>query len=283
MNRVEIHRDSAYWEIGLDALDMKNYVAVNYTLIRKYGLHAAVMIGELASEARYWKEKGKLEEGWFFSTVENVEKYTGLNAYFQRETLKTLQEIGIVEVKYSGLPRKRYVRVNPMRLIEEMTDDGEIADDGQCSTQSITRDEHSSEQVTDTVNDNNLKEQPKQTTKKKERKKPAETFDSIIAERTDNPELAEALGEFIRMRDRIKRPLTNYALKLRLNTLWRLGKTDDERIAIVNQSVGACWQDFYELKEDGQHSATPRPSTEHRRTSEAFTRDFGDQQIIDFE
>ena len=84
---------------------------------------------------------------------------------------------------------------------------------------------------------------------KKERKKPAETFDSIIAERTDNPELVEALGEFVRMRTRIKKPLTNYALTLRLNKLWRLGSTDEERIAIVEQSIGACWQDFFPLRE----------------------------------
>lgn len=84
---------------------------------------------------------------------------------------------------------------------------------------------------------------------KKERKKPS-TFDAIIAERTDNPELVKAIGEFIRMRSRIKKPLTDYALQLRLSKLWRLGKTDEERIAIVNQSVGACWQDFFELKED---------------------------------
>lgn len=83
---------------------------------------------------------------------------------------------------------------------------------------------------------------------KKERKKPS-SFDAIIAERTDNDKLREVIGEFIRMRSRIGKPLTNYALTLRLNKLWRLGSTDDERIAIVEQSVGAGWQDFYELKE----------------------------------
>jgi hypothetical protein len=80
-----------------------------------------------------------------------------------------------------------------------------------------------------------------------ERKK-SRTFDAIIAERTDNDELVSAIGEFIRMRERIKKPLTDYALRLRLKKLWELGSTDEERIAIVNQSVGACWQDFYELK-----------------------------------
>ena len=121
---------------------------------------------------------------------------------------------------------------------------------------------------------------------KKERKKPAETFDSIIAERTDNPELVEALGEFVRMRTRIKKPLTNYALKLRLNTLWKLGKTDDERVAIVNQSVGACWQDFYELKDDSARHGTAqrgRENAEQAKAREIYERDFSGVRIEEFE
>lgn len=244
-----VHRSSTYWEMGLEALDFKNYVAVNYTLIRKYGLHAAVLIGELASEARYYKRNGKLSDGWFFSTVENVEEHTGLNAYYQREALKTLQDIGFLEIKYSGLPRKRYFRIDAMRVIEEMSANEEIAGQEQCSTQLTTSDATSEPLVADTVDDNNCNEQPKQTTKKKERKK-LSNFDAIIAERTDNEKLREVIGEFIRMRSRIGKPLTNYALTLRLNKLWRLGSTDEERIAIVEQSVGAGWQDFYELKEE---------------------------------
>lgn len=84
---------------------------------------------------------------------------------------------------------------------------------------------------------------------RKERKKPS-AFDAIIAERTDNEVLRQALGEFIRLRARIRKPLTDYALTLRLNKLWKLGATDEERIAIVNQSIGAGWQDFYPLKEE---------------------------------
>lgn len=100
--------------------------------------------------------------------------------------------------------------------------------------------------------DTNTKDPSTKDNTKKERKKPS-TFGAIIAERTDNPELINAIGEFIRMRARIRKPLTDYALNLRLNKLWRLADNDADRIAIVNQSVGACWQDFFELREpDGQ-------------------------------
>ena len=249
---MPVQRAEGYWNLGLDFLDSGNYIAANRSLIKAFGLNLAVIIGELASEARYWKREGKLQDGWFFSTVENIEKATGINGYYQRDAIKQLQALGFIEIKYKDAPRKRYFRINGMNIIQtiaQIEEEEETAGERQCFTQCTINDAPSAPLMVHPVDDNNNKEQ-QQPTKKKERRKPVETFDSIIAERTDNPELVEAIGEFIRMRSRIKKPLTNYALKLRLKTLWKLGKTDEERIAIVEQSVGACWQDFYELKSD---------------------------------
>lgn len=248
---MPVHRAEGYWNLGLDFLDSGNYIAANRSLIRAFGLNVAVIIGELASEARYWKREGKLEDGWFFSTVENIEKATGLNSYYQRDAIKQLQGLGFIETKYKGLPRKRYFRINGMAIIQtiaEIEEEEETAGQPQCFTQCTINDAPSAPLMTHPVNDNNNKEQ-QQPTKKKERKKPS-TFDAVIAERTNNPDLVNAIGEFIRMRSMMKKPLTDYALRMRLNKLWKLGNTDEERIAIVEQSVGACWQDFYELKSD---------------------------------
>lgn len=265
-----VHRSSSYWEMGLEALDFKNYVAVNYTLIRKYGLHAAVLIGELASEARYYKRNSKLSDGWFFSTVENVEEHTGLNAYYQREALKTLQDIGFLEIKYSGLPRKRYFRIDAMRVIEEMSANEEIAGQEQCSTQLTTSDATSEPLVAGTVDDNNCNEQPEQTTKKKERKKPAETYDSIIDSYTDNGELRSALAEFVKMRKMMKKPLTSKALSLLLTSkkgLDGLASTDAEKIDIVNQTIMHSWQGFFPLKD-----IEAKKNTAPHETSSGFNR-----------
>lgn len=249
---MPVQRAEGYWNLGLDFLDSGNYIAANRSLIKAFGLHVAVIIGELASEAKYWKKRGQLEDGWFFSTVENIEEATGLNAYYQREAIKQLHELGFIETKYKGLPRKRYIRVNGMNIIQtiaQIEGEQENADERQCFTQLTTSDAPSEPLATHPVDDNNNKEQQQPTTKKKERKK-LSTFDAIIAERTDNPKLREVIGEFIRMRARIKKPLTDYALRMRLNKLWRLGSTDEERIAIAEQSIGACWQDFFPLKGD---------------------------------
>ncbi len=232
-------RDDGYWRLGIDFLDSGNYIAVNRSLVKLLGLDSAVLIGELASEARYWDEMGKLDDGWFFSTVENVETSTGLSAYRQRKAVSALVDMGVIEMESRGLPKTRYFRVVFPKLLTLVND--------KSLKNCPTVDEKIGQLEAKNVPLNNYKEQQQRTTTKKERKK-ENTFDAIIAERTDNDELVSAIGEFIRMRERIKKPLTDYALRLRLKKLWELGSTDDERIAIVNQSVGACWQDFYELK-----------------------------------
>jgi uncharacterized phage protein (TIGR02220 family) len=110
-----------YWGLGLDFLASGNYIAVNRSLVKAYGLNVAVLIGELASEAKYWNDKGALDDGWFYSTVKNVEDATGLNAYYQREAVAKLQKLGFIEVRYKDLPRKRYFRINGMNLLLGVT------------------------------------------------------------------------------------------------------------------------------------------------------------------
>lgn len=244
---MAVYRSAEYWSLGIDFLAAGNYIAVNRSLIKVFGLEGAVLIGELASEAKYWNDRDKLEDGWFFSTIENVEEATGLSGYQQRKALSELTKAGVVETAQKGIPKKRYVRIHFMELVNLVND--------KSSKNFTTVGEETSPLESEKVDVNNYKEQLEETTKKKERRKPS-TFDAIISERTDNPELARAIGEFIRMRARIKKPLTDYALKLRLNNLWKLGKTDEERIAIVEQSVGASWQDFYELKDDSAKAKT---------------------------
>jgi hypothetical protein len=89
---------------------------------------------------------------------------------------------------------------------------------------------------------------------KKEQKKKTESFDSIIDGYTDNQELKEALIEFIKMRQRIRKPMTNYALSLMLKKLDKLGSTTKNKTNVLNQSIVNGWQDVYPLKQNGQRN-----------------------------
>lgn len=102
----------------LNLIASNNFIVVNKTIIKALGLDEAVILGELASEYMYWKNQGRLIDGYFFSTIENIEENTTLTAHKQREALKHLQEIEIVDVQRKGLPAKRYIRIDEKRLME---------------------------------------------------------------------------------------------------------------------------------------------------------------------
>lgn len=99
------------------------FIVANKTLIRKIGLSEAVLIGELCSELNYWKEKGESEGGWFFSTVANVERETGIKKVTQATILNKLQGLGLLEFRRAGLPPKRYIRLDFDAIAQVLNDD----------------------------------------------------------------------------------------------------------------------------------------------------------------
>lgn len=87
---------------------------------------------------------------------------------------------------------------------------------------------------------------------KKERKpkKQTKSYDEQITEYTQNEELQNALKAFVQMRSFIKKPMTEYALKLMLKKLDDLGNNDTTKIAILNQSITHNWQGIFPLKDE---------------------------------
>ena len=84
----------------------------------------------------------------------------------------------------------------------------------------------------------------------KAQSKPVENFDSIIQKSTESTELREALVEFVKFRKLIKKPMTNKALELIIAKLNKLGQSDRERVAIINQSIERGWAGVFSLKEE---------------------------------
>lgn len=96
-------------------------------------------------------------------------------------------------------------------------------------------------------------ENEKLKAKKAKPKKQTKSYDEQIEEYTQNKELQDALKAFVQMRSFIKKPLTEYGLKLSLGNLSKLGRTDEEKIAIVNRSVEHNWQGFFGIKEESSY------------------------------
>ena len=107
----------------LSILATSNFITVNRTIAEKVGLEAAVIFGELASESLYWQQNNPEQwDGWFFSTVENLEKRTYLSAHSQRLALNKLQEQGWITIEKRGMPAKRYIRIHEEEIARVVND-----------------------------------------------------------------------------------------------------------------------------------------------------------------
>lgn len=111
--------------ILMSLLSNSGYIIVNKEIIKKIGLHEAIILGELCSEYCYWEKANKLDNGYFFSTRENIAENTGLSAYQQREPFKKLVNIGIVKEKLKGMPQLKWYSLdmdNLYKLFNEKID-----------------------------------------------------------------------------------------------------------------------------------------------------------------
>ena len=102
--------------INLIASD--NFIVVNRSLMKILGLKEAILLGELASEFNYYQKNNLLDEnGFFYSTIENIQDNTTLSSYEQKKCLDNLSERGLINVILKGIPAKRHIRINSYQII----------------------------------------------------------------------------------------------------------------------------------------------------------------------
>ena len=70
----------------------------------------------------------------------------------------------------------------------------------------------------------------------------------LIDSYTQNDDLKTTINDFIGMRNKIKKPVTQRALKGILNKLDSFTNNDFEKILILENSIENCWLSVYELK-----------------------------------
>ena len=83
---------------------------------------------------------------------------------------------------------------------------------------------------------------------KKERKKKKTSYDEVINSKVENAEIKDLLYEFIKMRALKKKPLTDRALSIQINKLFKISSDLETQKQIIENSIVKCWDEFYELK-----------------------------------
>lgn len=134
------------------------------------------------------------------------------------------------------------------------------------------------------IADESKKERKKVPAKKKEKPKReiAKTFDDILDYYTSNQDIKDALIEFIKMRQRIRRPLTNRALTLNLGKLDELASDNEEKLEIIQQTIMNSWQSFYGINDFGKFKKkSPSYDLEkYKKESNQIKKDYGDSYTM---
>lgn len=75
----------------------------------------------MLSQAVYWSKRTNEKHGWFYKTQEEWEEETGLTRREQETARRRLKEIGVLQEKYQGVPRKVYFRICAKALSASLT------------------------------------------------------------------------------------------------------------------------------------------------------------------
>lgn len=248
-----------------------NFITVNKTIIKTFGLEEATIIGELASELDYWTKKGGLlENNWFYSTIENIEENTGISEFKQRKALKHLVELGVIDIKIKGLPAKRYIKINEEQLAQKLNI--QLYSNSIPSSLEIKELGLQKSNGNNNINNNNINNNIKEKEKKET------DIDTLINEKIKDEEVKETLYDFIKMRKSIKIPVTTKGLELIINKLHKIAKDKDEAIEILNNSIMNNWRGIFELKQEKQFPAYKEkyvPIHFTKEDNERFARELG--------
>lgn len=77
-------------------------------------------------------------------------------------------------------------------------------------------------------------------------------IENVIDSYSQNKDIKNCILEFLKMRESIRRPMTERALILFLDNLNQLSSNDNEKIQILNNSIMNAWLNIYPLREKNE-------------------------------
>ena len=103
------------------------------------------------------------------------------------------------------------------------------------------------------LKDNNTNINNTNINNKEERKKET-NYDKIINSMVEDEAVKNSIYEFIKMRKLIKKPMTDRALTMLINKLFKLSNNKQIQIKILEQSILKNWTDIYPYKEENNYA-----------------------------
>ena len=87
-------------------------MSINRPLAHAIGMNETIVYAALISKHSYYLATGRLtEDGWFFSTVTDLQESTTFGRKAQTSAVNNLIDIGLIECELRGMSARRYFRV----------------------------------------------------------------------------------------------------------------------------------------------------------------------------
>lgn len=245
----------------INYLASDNYIIVNKTLIKTFGLNEAVLLGELCTEYKHWDKENRLEDDMFYSTIDNIEENTGLTAHEQRSAINSLENAGVLTTELKGIPAKKYFKINVSTVVKILTtchEDFSQQDVKKLHSNNNKNNNKDKLSISKDIDNTNFEFGAKKP-KVKKQSLWDKCLDSIV-EFTDDTILRDLLVASFRLFSENSReagtPFYTNTFKGKLNKLKSLSDDNYTQRKIVQQTLDNGWNGFYELKEDKRKKKT---------------------------
>ena len=158
MNSFNVLGQDAHW-------------VLNKKIVKKVGVQAALLLSDIISKRQYFLNRGEVSDGWFFNTVEDVEKDTTLSKHDQTKAIKKLSEVGFLKTKNKGVPPRRHFCIDDAEIFNFLAYSPVESPNGEnLDIQSANNSTFESSNFSDIINknkENKNKENNKENNKKK--------------------------------------------------------------------------------------------------------------------
>ena len=202
----------------------------------------------LLSEARYEEERvlfGKeeiiLEKGQLITTTKEIASKLNIN---ESKVIRILKRFEIEkQIEKRTCTKNTVITILSWDLYQESEKQNEerVTNERRTSEERVTNERRTSGKPSYYI-----KEEKKEINKEIENERK-----EVSAYYPDDEKLNKAFSDFVEMRKKIKKPMTERAVKMAIKKLDNLSNMDNDlAINILEQSILCCWQDLYPLKTD---------------------------------
>lgn len=210
---------------------------------------------------KQWKGQTILR-GQKLTSIEHLADDVGLTFQQTRTALKKLKSTHEITIKTTN--KNTLITIEKFNNYQFEIDEDNKQNNKQFNNLITNNQQTNNKQITTNKNEKN----DNNDNIKKEKNKKRKTFEEVLAENNCSEELEITVRDFIDMRKTIKKPMTSKALELLFRNLEKLTNLEEEKIAILNQSIEHGWQTVYPLKTNNMRNSSKSETKEEAKQEE---------------